>query len=178
MPVLRSMIDLRLRLRAFVRTLITCCLFASVFASAETLPLADRVIVDKSERLLWLQQGDTVLATFPIALGQEPSGHKSEEGDSRTPEGEYRLDARNPNSDFFLSIHVSYPAPSDLAAAARKGVSPGGLIMIHGQPNEPKYSDEFYRTSDWTDGCIAVSNSAMIDIWLMTRLNTPIEIRP
>ncbi len=178
MPVLVSMIVLNFRLPVVLRTLVSLGLLVCVPVSAETLPMADRVVVDKSDRVLWLQQGDKILATYPIALGQEPNGHKTEEGDSKTPEGRYRLDARNPNSDFFLSIHVSYPAPGDLAAAAAKGVSPGGLIMIHGQPNEPKYSDEFYKTSDWTDGCIAVSNSAMIDIWLMTSLNTPIEIRP
>ncbi|MEL7538469.1 MAG: L,D-transpeptidase family protein [Pseudomonadota bacterium] len=156
--------------------LLSLCLAPTL--AANTLPLADRVLVDKSDRRLYLLQGEQVLASFPVSLGQEPSGHKTEEGDSRTPEGEYRLGVRNPDSDFFLSIHISYPNAADRAQARARGLSPGGLIMIHGRPNEPKYSTEFYRTADWTDGCIAVSNSAMIDIWLMTNNGTPIEIRP
>lgn len=153
-------------------------LIAAAVASAHTLPLADKVLVDKSERRLYLLRADEVLTSFPVVLGQEPFGHKQEEGDKRTPEGLYRLDTRNPDSDFFLSIRISYPNSVDRANANARGRPPGGLIMIHGQPNEPKYSAEFYRSVDWTDGCIAVSNSAMIDIWLMTDAGTPIEIRP
>ena len=95
-----------------------------------------------------------------------------------TPEGTYVLDSRNPLSDFFLAIHVSYPNQQDRRNAKRIGVKPGGAIMIHGQPNSPTKSEAYYRTQDWTDGCIAVSNSDMIDIWLMTADNTLIEIRP
>jgi murein L,D-transpeptidase YafK len=73
---------------------------------------------------------------------------------------------------------VSYPAPADVRKAARLGVAPGGQIMIHGQPNKPKHNEEYYRRTDWTDGCIAVSNSDMVDIWLMTTPSTPITIRP
>ena len=88
------------------------------------------------------------------------------------------MDHRNPGSDFFLSIRVSYPNAEDRNAAARLGVEPGGAIMIHGQPNVPTRSEAYYRTQDWTNGCIAVSNSDMIDIWLMTGEDTPIEIHP
>ena len=88
------------------------------------------------------------------------------------------LDRRNPNSEFFLSIRVSYPNPNDVREARERGEDPGGAIMIHGQPNEPTRSEVYYRTRDWTNGCIAVSNSDMIDIWLMTGDGTPIEIRP
>ncbi|MEM8983059.1 MAG: L,D-transpeptidase family protein [Pseudomonadota bacterium] len=147
-------------------------------STTSPLPVADRVLVDKSERRLYLLRGEEVLAQFTVSLGQEPLGHKTEEGDKRTPEGVYRLDTRNPNSDFFLSIHISYPNAADRANAAARGRRPGGQIMIHGLPNEPKYSTDFYRSADWTDGCIAVTNSAMIDIWLMTEPGTLIEIRP
>ncbi|MEQ8207502.1 MAG: L,D-transpeptidase family protein, partial [Woeseia sp.] len=116
--------------------------------------------------------------TFDIALGIAPVGHKEYEGDAKTPEGRYLLDIRNPNSDFFLSIHVSYPSLDDRERARQKGLDPGGQIMIHGQPNEPTYSAAYYRSADWTNGCIAVSNSDMIDIWLMTPDGTPIDIRP
>ena len=88
------------------------------------------------------------------------------------------LDARNPDSDYFLSIHISYPNNQDRSEAIKKGVNPGGQIMIHGQPNTPTYSAGYYNTSDWTNGCIAVSNSDMIDIWLMTPNTVAIEILP
>lgn len=145
---------------------------------ASDFPVADRVVVEKGERKLHLLKKGEIFKTFDIALGNAPEGHKQEEGDSRTPEGLYRLDLRNPDSDFFLSIRVSYPNAEDRRKARERGVSPGGQIMIHGQPNVPTYSAGFYRTADWTDGCIAVSNSDMIDIWLMTPDDVPIEIRP
>jgi len=141
-------------------------------------PVADEVIVDKSDRALYLLNKGKIFRTFKIALGIVPDGDKEKEGDFKTPEGKYLLDMRNPNSDFFLSIHVSYPDSTDRQEAARRGVDPGGAIMIHGQPNEPSRSETYYKTQDWTNGCIAVSNSDMIDIWLMTGDNTPIEIRP
>ena len=141
-------------------------------------PVADKVVVEKSSRKLHLLKGGVAFRTFDIALGIRPIGDKEREGDFKTPEGEYLLDARNPDSEFFLSIHVSYPDQRDRADARKKGVDPGGAIMIHGQPNDPTRSEAYYRTQDWTNGCIAVSNSDMIDIWLMTADNTPIEIRP
>ncbi len=141
-------------------------------------PTADKVLVEKSARKLHLLQNGEVLRSFDIALGIRPVGDKKKEGDFKTPEGHYVLDLRNPDSDFFLSIRVSYPGPEDLREANALGVDPGGAIMIHGQPNEPTYSEAYYRTQDWTNGCIAVSNSDMIDIWLMVNDDTPIEIRP
>ena len=139
---------------------------------------ADYVLVDKSDRKLYLFKAGRVLRAVDIALGLVPTGPKQREGDFRTPEGQYVLDMRNPNSDFFLSIHVSYPDESDRVRARARGVDPGGQIMIHGLPNVPKYDLHRYQSTDWTDGCIAVSNSDMVDIWLMTRESTPIEIRP
>ena len=141
-------------------------------------PVADLVIVDKSERRLELLKDGRVFRSFDIALGMRPAGHKTREGDFRTPEGRYILDRRNPDSDFFLSIGISYPDQQDRQRAAKLGVDPGGEIMIHGQPNVPSRSEAYYETQDWTNGCIAVSNSDMIDLWLMTGDNTPIEIRP
>lgn len=141
-------------------------------------PIADRVVIEKSERELHLLKDGETFRTFKIALGLQPIGDKVMEGDFKTPEGNYLLDLRNPRSEFFLSIHVSYPNQEDRRYAASKGVPPGGAIMIHGQPNEPSRSETYYQTQDWTNGCIAVSNSDMIDIWLMIGDNTPIEIRP
>lgn len=147
-------------------------------ATASAIEMADRVVVRKSERRLLLMRGERVLRTFDVALGLSPTGHKQREGDFRTPEGNYRLAGRNPNSDFFLAIQVNYPGPQDLRRASEEGVNPGGLIMIHGQPNRPSKPLEYYQTRDWTNGCIAVSNADMVDIWLMTPDNTPIQILP
>ncbi len=153
-------------------------LLLSSTLDAGQFPVADFVLVDKSDRELHLMQDGEVFRTFRIALGIRPNGHKQREGDFRTPEGRYWLDRRNPDSEFFLSIRVSYPNASDRARASERGVNPGGQIMIHGQPNVPTKSEAYYRTQDWTNGCIAVSNSDMIDIWLMTGERTAIEIRP
>lgn len=139
---------------------------------------ADRVVVRKSERKLYLMKSGKVLRSFRVALGLSPEGHKLREGDFRTPEGSYRLVERNAESDYFLSIRINYPNPADSFRARKVGVAPGGAIMIHGQPNEPSRSLDYYRRTDWTNGCIAVSNSDMVDIWLMTSRDTPIDIYP
>ncbi len=159
-------------------TCLALMLLAPGWLQAGEFPVADQVIIDKSDRELYLLNGGEIFRTFKIALGIRPEGDKKEEGDFKTPEGKYLLDLRNPNSDYFLSIHVSYPSAADRREANGNGLSPGGAIMIHGQPNIPSRSETYYRTQDWTNGCIAVSNSDMIDIWLMTGDDTPIEIRP
>ncbi len=166
------------RRRHFPLAALVLVLASLASTEAGVFPVADEVLVEKAKRKLHLIQDGEAFRTFDIALGIRPVGDKLQEGDFRTPEGRYMLDARNPNSEFFLSIHVSYPNAEDRRLAREMGVSPGGAIMIHGQPNEPKQSEVYYRTQDWTNGCIAVSNSDMIDIWLMTGDNTPIEIRP
>lgn len=157
---------------------LACVLLAPAAIHAGEFPIADKVVIEKAARQLHLLQRGEIFRTFKIALGIVPVGDKKKEGDFKTPEGTYLLDSRNPDSDFFLSIHVSYPDYSDRREANAEGVDPGGAIMIHGQPNAPSRSETYYRTQDWTNGCIAVSNSDMIDIWLMTGENTPIEIRP
>jgi murein L,D-transpeptidase YafK len=138
----------------------------------------DRILVIKSERKMYLQSAGRTLRTFDISLGLVPEGAKQREGDFRTPEGVYYIESKNERSDFFLALKVSYPNENDRARARASGVDPGGQIMIHGLPNAPKYPESRYLGSDWTDGCIAVSNSDMVDLWLMTSVATPIEIRP
>ncbi len=140
--------------------------------------LADRVVIKKSERKLYLMSGAEVMREYDIALGLVPEGDKVREGDFRTPEGSYYLTNRLLDSNFFLAIQVSYPNIDDLGEASRLGVSPGGQIMIHGQPNEPQHSAAYYERTDWTNGCIAVSNAAMVDIWQLTTANTPVTIEP
>ena len=139
---------------------------------------ADRVLVVKSDRKLHLLRNGQVMRSYDISLGKNPVGPKVEEGDLRTPEGDYVIDWRNPNSDFYMSMHISYPGPDDIGRARRRGVSPGSMIMIHGLPNNSEPTRLDYLDDDWTDGCIAVSNQAMIDIWLSVADQTPITIRP
>lgn len=165
-------------LTALLANLILVGQFHSTLALADDFPDADKVLVEKSARKLHLLKDGNVFRTFDIALGQYPEGDKLREGDQKTPEGKYTLDAKKTDSDFFLAIHISYPSAADLREARAQGFDPGGAIMIHGQPNEPTYSEAFYEKEDWTNGCIAVSNSDMIDIWLMTGQDTPIEIVP
>jgi hypothetical protein len=140
--------------------------------------MADRILVEKGARRLLLLNNGNVIATYPVRLGLSPKGPKLYEGDFRTPEGIYYLSRRNPNSEYFLSVEISYPNEADRARAKAEGLRPGGLIMIHGQPNAPRRPPEYYARRDWTDGCIAVRNADMADIWQRTRVGIPIEIRP
>jgi murein L,D-transpeptidase YafK len=143
-----------------------------------TIPVADLIVVRKSERRLYLMRHGEVLRSYRVALGLQPEGAKERAGDFRTPEGRYLLTRRNPRSDFFLSIQVSYPNDQDIRRARHQHVDPGGSIMLHGLPNSLRHPPEYYAQSDWTDGCIAVSDSDMVELWMMTQDNTPIDIRP
>lgn len=145
---------------------------------AEELPPADSVLVKKGERKLYLLRQGVPYKEYVIVLGSAPEGHKREEGDGRTPEGAYVLDWRNPNSAFHRSLHVSYPNANDEARAAAHGVSPGGMIMIHGQRNWFGWLGGLFRRWDWTDGCIAVTNTEMEEIWRAVADGTPIRIEP
>ena len=146
--------------------------------AAETLPVVDRVLVRKAERRLLLMQGGNVVRSYHVALGLSPVGQKERSGDFRTPEGSYRLERRNPRSDYFLSIKVSYPNQEDLKRARARHWDSGGSIMIHGLPNQLKHDPDYYRNHDWTDGCIAVSNADMVEIWMLTPDDAPIDILP
>ena len=137
-----------------------------------------RIVVLKSERKLMLMDGEAVIRSMNISLGLMPRGPKQREGDFRTPEGQYFIEAKNSDSDYFLSLKLSYPNAADRETARQLGVSPGGQIMIHGLPNEPSFEEAAYKDWDWTDGCIAVTNSDMVDLWRFTAVAMPIEIRP
>jgi murein L,D-transpeptidase YafK len=151
---------------------------SAAMPTLQDLPVADRVVVRKSERKLLLMSRDSILRTYKIALGLNPVGHKERAGDFRTPEGTYQLTRRNSRSEYFLSIQVSYPSEKDVKRARRNRWDPGGAIMIHGLPNQMRHPPSYYESRDWTDGCIAVSNADMLEIWLLTPENVPIEIRP
>lgn len=137
---------------------------------------ADRILVDKSDRLLILFRGEEEIARYSkIRFGDAPEGHKRFEGDERTPEGTYIIDGRNPVSSYHLSLRVSYPNAADRAYAEARGKSAGGNIFLHGQPNG--YSGAPIAR-DWTDGCIALSNAEIKQIWNVVPDGTEIEIRP
>lgn len=136
-------------------------------------PEVTRVIVQKETRRMWLMHHGDVLEQYDIHLGFEPVGHKTEEGDGKTPEGNYIIDRRNPNSRFHLSIGISYPNEEDVAQARERGVSPGGDIFIHGRPKKWRNGED-----DWTWGCIAVTDREMEDIYAMVQNGTPITILP
>jgi murein L,D-transpeptidase YafK len=140
----------------------------------------DRVVVRKGQRQMDLLKDGAVYRSYRISLGDNPRGHKMREGDERTPEGDYILDWRNPRSSYYKSIHVSYPNTRDRAFAQAMGFQPGGMIMIHGRPNwltSAKVAKE-YDGRDWTNGCIAVTNPEMDEIWHLVKDGTPIRILP
>lgn len=139
---------------------------------------ANRILIEKSERKLSLLRDDAILKTYHIGLGGDPIGPKSREGDSRTPEGRYKIDFKNDASRFHLSLRVSYPDANDRASAAAAGLSPGSDIMIHGMPNGMGWIGAAHKAYDWTDGCIAVTNAEIEEIWSLVETGTSIEILP
>lgn len=154
-------------------------LAAPGLARAFALPTAqmtDHIVVSKSKRVLELRAKGEILKRYRISLGFTPEGHKSISGDGRTPEGLYWIDRRNPRSEYFLSVGISYPNAEDVARARALGVSPGGDIFIHGQPMRPGEIKAAKGKKDWTAGCIAVTNGEIEQIWSMTPLGTPITI--
>jgi murein L,D-transpeptidase YafK len=165
-------------LRLVLAIALLAVLVAPAAFAAMGLDPAEEMLVVKSERRLYLLRGGAPFKSYRIALGLDPVGHKEREGDFRTPEGRYRLDGRNPSSDYYLSLHVSYPNANDLKHARSRHWQPGGSIMIHGMPNIPKHPLDYYRRADWTNGCIALSNDDMLEVWLLSRPDMPIEIRP
>ncbi|MDR3699436.1 MAG: L,D-transpeptidase family protein [Candidatus Sulfopaludibacter sp.] len=128
--------------------------------------------MNKSRREMLLLRGDSLLRTYRVALGRDPVGHKVQEGDGRTPEGRYAIDRRNPKSQYHLALHISYPSEADIRRARELGVAPGGDIMIHGMKDGQR------RETDWTQGCVAVTNEEMNEIWALVPDGTVVEINP
>ena len=149
-----------------------------VSATASEAMKADKVIVVKSERRMILFRERRVLRAYRVALGFTPAEHKVRAGDGRTPEGRYVLDWRNSKSRFYRALHISYPNAEDRQRARARNVDPGGDIMIHGLPLDLELIDRDHAKSDWTDGCVAVTNREMDEIWELVDDGTPIEIRP
>jgi murein L,D-transpeptidase YafK len=163
-----------------VLALFTLAAFSSQALSANDLALpasamADKVIVLKGERKLLLIKSNEVLKTYTVSLGGNPVGLKIRQGDHKTPEGNYVLDRHNAHSQYYKSIHISYPNADDVARARKLGVPTGGDLFIHGLPNDFKGPSGL---GDWTDGCIAVTNAEIDEIWRVVADGTPIEIKP
>ena len=139
-------------------------------------PPVTQIVVNKSDRMMYLVSGKTVLKSYKVGLGGQPIGDKKYEGDGKTPEGIYFIDRFNPRSAYHLSVGVSYPNTLDTAEALAAGMRPGGDIFIHGQPNR---IIEGYRVKgDWTDGCIALDNHQIAELFAATPIGTEVEIRP
>lgn len=152
-------------------------------ASYERHPLAadaraDRIVVEKAVRKLTLFCGEKPLKSYSVALGRAPEGTKHREGDHRTPEGRYTIDAHKQDSAFHRALHISYPSPADTTAAAQHGDKPGGDIMVHGIRGGLGWLGAFHRCIDWTSGCIAVTDKEIEEIYRAVPDGTPIEIRP
>ena len=178
-------IDVKI-LKAILFFLVLLCLFAiaamiGAHFNLHPLPsdaVADRIRVEKAARRLTLLRGDNILKTYRVALGGAPVGPKEQEGDQRTPEGLYRIDFHKADSDYHLALHISYPEQRDIDRAAAQGVPPGSDIMIHGIRNGCGWIGAFHRRSDWTAGCIAVTDFEIEEIFRAVPDGTPIEIRP
>jgi murein L,D-transpeptidase YafK len=138
----------------------------------------DRLVIEKSQRVLILEHDGSPVRSYSIALGGAPRGHKQREGDQRTPEGQYTIDARNEDSAFHRSLRISYPNEADRRRAEREGVDPGGQIMIHGIGEADAQMRKLHPYIDWTAGCVAVTDSEIEEIWSLVELGTPIVIRP
>jgi len=160
------------------RTHLLILLIAALRCVAATPTQADRIVIVKSARTMTLLSGANVLKTYKVALGAVPVGPKRVEGDHKTPEGNYVIDAKNAHSQFHLSLHISYPSEADQQRARSAGARPVGAIMIHGLAKSFAFLGPLHRQTDWTDGCIAVTNAEIEEIWKLVPVGTRVEIQP
>ncbi len=149
---------------------------ANDFLEAEHI---DRIVVVKKERKMYLYKGKKVTAVFPVSLGQNPKGQKIRKGDNKTPEGQFWIHRKLCSPKYYRSLCISYPRPQDKARAATRGVDPGGDITIHAQPtwNANGKGDKYTLSRNWTHGCVAVTNSAMNQLWYAVREGVPVTIK-
>jgi len=162
-----------------MRRRIWLSLAAAVLALAQPTTLtksADRIVINKAKRELLLLRGGTVIRTYLVALGRNPIGAKQRQGDGKTPEGSYTISGRNAQSAYHRSLRISYPNATDREQARTQGAKPGGDIMIHGLPNGMGAVGAAHRQVDWTEGCIAVTNAEIEEIWKLVPDRTPVQI--
>jgi murein L,D-transpeptidase YafK len=172
-------------MKAFYKTTGTLTLLVVVCAASWATPqtaegqkTADRIVISKSARTMRLESGGQPLKTYKVALGGQPVGAKQQQGDHKTPEGEYSVDTKNSHSQFYMALHLSYPNGADRLRAHKLGVSAGGDVEIHGLGKQYGWIGARHRLTDWTDGCIAVTNEEIEEIFRMVPLGTRVEIRP
>ena len=147
-----------------------------LFLSTPTLAGVDLVKVIKSDNKMYLLEKGNIIKVYHVALGAEPKGHKQQEGDQKTPEGTYVLDYKKEDSSFYRAMHISYPNSDDMKQAKIKGVSAGGLIMVHGQKNNQGWLAPYTQKSNWTNGCIALTNAEMDEFMALVDVGTRIHI--
>jgi murein L,D-transpeptidase YafK len=160
------------------RAVCLVALFLVSGLSADRGAPADRVVVNKSKRELLLYRGEKAIRTYKVALGRNPVGPKLRKGDRKTPEGSYTISGRNAASAYHRSLRISYPNAGDRVRARQQGFDPGGDIMIHGLPNGQGFVGPAHRLVDWTDGCIAVTDPEIEEIWRLVQDGTPVQINP
>ena len=156
--------------------------FSSPAMATELSPVTDevvdRIIVEKSKRTMTLLKQDREVRIYKIALGRDPVGPKVMQGDNKTPEGIYYVDYKVPNSVYHRALHLSYPSPDDVERARALGVPPGGSIMIHGMKPDKFWMGDVQYLFNWTNGCIALTNREIEEVWVLVPPWTPVEIRP
>jgi murein L,D-transpeptidase YafK len=169
-----------MRIRVFILSFVCVALLfgAAPGQSAQTATHDARLVLIKHDRLLHMYKDGKIIKSYKVALGGTPIGAKTRQGDHKTPEGNYVLDSRNAHSHFYKSIHISYPSARDRTAARANHASPGGDVFIHGLPNGYGWIGSEHRLKDWTDGCVAITNQEMDELWQSVPNGTPIEIRP
>lgn len=168
---------------AFIAIIIASVAVIWILGKSESKPLpagvvADKILIEKGLRRLTLFRQGKPLKTYQVALGRNPQGKKTEEGDCRTPEGTYTIDRRKQHSKYCRALHISYPSPSDVAQAKARGVSPGDDVMIHGLPNALSFVGKLHLIRDWTLGCVAVTNPEIEEIWRVVPDGVVVEIVP
>jgi murein L,D-transpeptidase YafK len=168
----------RFRLLGLAVALSFVCYGESPANSIELAERADAILIVKHERKLYLLHDNFPLRSYRIALGLSPRGAKEHQWDFRTPEGSYIIDFRLEHSHYFKSLHISYPSPADLKRSFALHRPAGGDIFIHGEPNRPTKPTAYYKTRDWTNGCIALSDEDLQELWELTAGRTPVEIVP
>ena len=165
-------------MKVIVKIIAAAFVFVLYSGAAHSEQTADMVLVEKSKSRLYLMREGQAFASFHVVFGANPEGHKRQQGDERTPEGQYLLNYKNANSLYYKSIHISYPNEFDRQEARKQGVDPGGDIMIHGQKNGYERLSFLAQRFNWTNGCIALSNKDMDSVWEAVQPGTPIEIKP
>lgn len=165
--------------KMLLRTLLFSILISLIFPIfSHATEQADLIVVFKSKRVMFLLKEGKVIKAYKIALGKVPTGKKTIQGDGKTPEGRYYIIGRNPNSNFYKSLRISYPNEKDILHAQSLGKSPGGDIVIHGLSKQVEFLGKYHIIDDWTEGCIAITNEEMDELWVLVKDNTPIEIFP